>query len=255
MILKKFYNNIIKKYKDLTDEDGFCPGKNVLLEIENINEYNQKNKKIFNKFTSIIISFIADMSVIIMDIYTINRILNKNYVKNAVVYAGNKHIQNFLNILKELPKNFDDIKVDVNIIKNHNNIYNLKKLNQDDYRCIKLDKNKKNPFDISFLVPKDNKKNNKSKSRKSRKSNINQKAGGNYYENTRYQQPAYPEIDDPNVKTTYNIDKAYDNLIHGKEIDNSNYLNIDNTRSSNFENGNITDQVDYTYALSEQSFS
>ena len=98
-------------------------------------------------------------------------------------------------------------------------------------------------------------KSTKSRKSNSRKSNINQKAGGNYYENTRYQQPAYPELDDPNVKTTYNIDKAYDNLIHGREIDNSNYLNIDNTISSNFENGSITDQVDYTYALSEQCFS
>ena len=183
---------------------------------------------------------------------------------------GVKHIENYLDI-KRTSKNFDDIKVDINIIKSlsSNRKINYDKLiNKDNFRCIKLDKNKKNPFDISFLVPKDNKKNNKNKSRKSRKSNsrksrksnsrksnINQKAGGNYYENTRYQQPAYPEIDDPNVKTTYNIDKAYDNLIHGREIDNSNYLSIDNTRSSNFENGNITDQVDYTYALSEQSFS
>jgi len=206
----------------------------------------------------------------IMDIYTINRILNKNYVKNAIVYAGDAHILIYKYIFQELPKKFKGIKVDINEIKNRNvsiaEIANENEKEIENLRCIKLDKNQKNPFDISFLIPKE--KDEKKSMRTSRTSrtgkNIRrkrhssksrtQKGGGSYFENIKYQNPPYPELENPEIDTRYNIDKAYDNLIFGRNINDSNYLNIDNTRTNNFQNGVITDNLNYNYALGEQSF-
>ena len=98
------------------------------------------------------------------------------------------------------------------------------------------------------------KRNTKRNSRRNKttKKIKNMKGGGLYYEGTNYQMPATPQLQGSGDNIYYNIDYAYDNLLNGFDIDNNN-LNIDPTIADNYSMDNITGDVDYNFALSEQS--
>ena len=145
----KLTNKIIilfEEYKNLMNET-----KNIHLNIYYRNKYGKITSKIYEKM-----EYLSEINsitnLILTDMYFIRRFMDKKYVTNAVIYAGDNHIMNYIYILIKYVDfkitHFSYLNVDIEkftkIIKNtkknydFQNLYKYIPFNNDRYQCSDL---------------------------------------------------------------------------------------------------------------------
>ena len=71
---------------------------NSMTDLKHFNWYEKSKQKIYNYLYNIQTNFVF-LQLFIMDLYVIRRIVDKDYIKNVILYNGNSHFINTISIL------------------------------------------------------------------------------------------------------------------------------------------------------------
>lgn len=136
IILKKSLVGIIESMNKIIKQLNIIKNR---IEKQNSYSYYEIDKTIYKLGTDVRkgINMAMGFYVLVTDIYTIRRMLDKKYVNTAIYYGGAQHMTNILNILvnnfgfkvkDQFSQDKDLIKIDRNYIEKYYKVYNFDSL-------------------------------------------------------------------------------------------------------------------------------